>query len=68
MDLIKSKTYIYRAIRTFIQTFLANVVVAVPMIDWSKPNTMLKAALFSLVASSVAAGVSAVMNMKEEVV
>lgn len=68
MDLLKEKNYIYKAILTFVQTFLANVLVLVPMIDWSEPKIMLKATLLSIITSSISAGVMAVINKKEEVV
>lgn len=65
MNWVKEKEHIYRAVRTFFQAFMGVVVAMIPTVDWTKPKTMLKATLFSIFVSSIAAGIAAVMNIKE---
>lgn len=58
------KTWIKRAIRTFIQAAVGYIAVALPAIDFDGDG--LKAALVGLGVSAVSAGLAAAMNIKEE--
>lgn len=60
------KTWIKRAIRTFIQSAVGYIAVAVPTLDFSGDNSAIKTALIGLGVSAVSAGLAAVMNLKEE--
>ena len=53
-----------RAGRTFVQAFLAYVVVNVAIIDFSAEKAVLKSALIGLAISAVSAGLAAVMNLE----
>ena len=66
MNVEKIKRYLYHAVRTFIMAFLGTVVAMIPTVNWSDSKEMLKTTFFSIIASSVAAGLGAVMNVKEE--
>lgn len=56
------KNWIKRTIRTFIQSFVGYAVVALPAIDWQGNKAVLRGTLIGVGVSSLAAGVSAVMN------
>lgn len=58
------KTWVKRAIRTFIQAAIGYLAVALPSVDFEGDG--LKAALVGLGVSTVSAGLAAVMNLKEE--
>lgn len=58
------KEWLRRALRTFGQAAIGYVVVALPTIDFSEDGKILKATLLGLAASSIAAGLAAVMNIK----
>ncbi len=58
------KTWVKRAIRTFIQAAIGYLAVALPAVDFEGDG--LKAALIGLGVSTVSAGLAAVMNIKEE--
>lgn len=58
------KTWVKRAIRTFIQAAIGYLAVALPSVDFEGDG--LKAALVGLGVSTVSAGLAAVMNIKEE--
>lgn len=61
------KNWVKRAIRTFVQSAVGYVAVAVPAIDWtSSGRATLKTALVGLGVSAVSAGISAVMNIMDE--
>lgn len=60
------KPWIKRALRTFGQTAIGYIAVNAAVIDWSGDWAVLKTALVGLGVSAVAAGVAAVMNLKEE--
>ena len=60
MSILK-KTYIKRALRTFLQTAVGYIAVNIATTDLS-----VKSAVLGLAVSAVAAGVTAVMNLKEE--
>lgn len=60
------KNWVRRALRTFIQTAVGYIVVAVPSVDFSGENNAVKAALVGIGVSAVAAGLAAAMNIKEE--
>lgn len=55
------KNWIKRALRTFIQAAVGYAVVALPAINW-EDTSALKGALIGIGVSSIAAGISAVMN------
>ena len=59
------KNWIKRALRTFAQSAIGYIVVALPAIDFSE-TSVLKTALIGIGVSATAAGLSAVMNLKEE--
>lgn len=61
---MKMKEWKRRAIRTFFQTAVGYMLVAVPALDFSEKAT-LKPALVGIGVSAVAAGIAAVMNIKE---
>ncbi len=58
------KTWVKRAMRTFIQAAIGYLAVALPAVDFEGDG--LKAALIGLGVSTVSAGLAAVMNIKEE--
>lgn len=58
------KPCIKRALRTFLQSAVGYIAVAIPTIDFSDVS-VLKTALIGVCASAIAAGLSAVMNLKE---
>lgn len=55
------KIWLKRAVRTFIQTAVGYIAVNVVTVDFS-----VKSAVIGLAVSAVAAGLAAVMNLKEE--
>lgn len=55
------KNWIRRALRTFIQTAVGYICIAIPAIDWNDTSTT-KGTLIGIGVSAVAAGISAVMN------
>ncbi len=59
-----SKSCLKRALRTFLQAFLGYIVVNLALIDFTDGKEAVKSALLGLAASSIAAGISAVMNLK----
>ena len=59
MNFLK-KTYVKRALRTFLQTAVGYIAVNIAATDLS-----VKSAIIGLAVSAVAAGVAAVMNLKE---
>jgi len=52
--------WIKRAIRTFFQTAVGYITVAIPTVDWN--DSALKTTLIGIGMSALAAGISAVMN------
>ena len=58
---ILRKTYVKRALRTFLQTAVGYIAVNIAATDLT-----VKSAILGLAVSAVAAGVAAVMNIKEE--
>jgi hypothetical protein len=54
------KNWIKRAIRTFFQTAVGYITVAIPTVDWN--DSALKTTLIGIGMSALAAGISAVMN------
>ena len=59
---ILRKTYVKRALRTFLQTAVGYIAVNIAATDLT-----VKSAVIGLAVSAVSAGVAAVMNLKEEV-
>ncbi len=59
MSILK-KTYVKRALRTFLQTAVGYIAVNIAATDLS-----VKSAVIGLAVSAVSAGVAAVMNLKE---
>lgn len=55
---------IKRALRTFLQAFIAYIAVHITLVDFSDGKGAVQSALLGLAVSSIAAGVSAVMNIK----
>lgn len=60
------KTWIKRSYRTFLQTAIGYIAVNVATLDFTEDGAVLKSAIIGLGVSAVAAGIAAVMNMKEE--
>ena len=60
MNFLK-KTYVKRALRTFLQTAVGYIAVNIAATDLS-----VKSAVLGLAVSAVAAGMAAVMNIKTE--
>ncbi len=60
MSILK-KTYVKRALRTFLQTAAGYIAVNIAATDLS-----VKSAVIGLAVSAVSAGVAAVMNLKEK--
>ena len=61
------KTWVKRALRTFIQTFVGTTLAGfATAVSGASDMKALKVALLSLGASAVSAGMAAVMNLKEE--
>lgn len=61
-----TKEALIRVAKTFIQALVAFLVVALPTVDFTQEKSALKAALLSVLASAVAAGLSAVMNIEQK--
>lgn len=57
--------WVKRAARTFLQAFLGYIAVNVVVLDFSDERSAVKSALIGLAVSSVASGIAAVMNLKE---
>ena len=64
-DFLK-KNCVRRAIRTFFQTAIGYLAVNVAIVDFSADKAALKSCLVGLGVSAVSAGISAVMNLKED--
>lgn len=65
---MKMKEWAYRALRTFLQSAVGYIVIALPNVDFSEQSKA-KTALIGIGVSAVAAGLAAVMNIntnKEE--
>lgn len=62
INYIKSKPWLYRGLRTFLQSFLSTLAAQFVLITESELNEKF---IMSIVVSSMAAGLSAVMNLKE---
>ena len=58
---ILRKTYVKRALRTFLQTAVGYIAVNIAATDLT-----VKSAVIGLAVSAVSAGAAAVMNLKEE--
>jgi hypothetical protein len=64
LEKIKSNEPLYRAIRTFIQAFIAFFLTQICTTGFENLN---KKAILTLIGSSLSAGISAVMNIKKNV-
>ena len=64
-DFLK-KNCVRRALRTFLQTAIGYLAVNIAVVDFSADKAALKSCLVGLGVSAVSAGVSAVMNLKED--
>ena len=64
-DFLK-KNCVRRALRTFLQTAIGYLAVNIAVVDFSADKAALKSCLIGLGVSAVSAGISAVMNLKEE--
>ena len=63
---ILNKNCVRRALRTFFQTAVGYIAVNIAIVDFSADRAALKSCLVGLGVSAVSAGISAVMNLKEE--
>lgn len=61
-----TKETVKRAVRTFIQAFIAYVTVHIAVIDFSAGKEVIKSALIGLGVSALAAGLAGVMNLEAE--
>ena len=61
-----TKESLIKVAKTFIQALIAFLVVALPTVDFTQERSALKAALLSVLASAIAAGLSAVMNIEQK--
>ena len=59
------KNCVKRALRTFVQTAIGYLAVNIAVVDFSAAKAALKSCLVGLGVSAVSAGISAVMNLKE---
>lgn len=59
------KTWIKRAIRTFIQTAVGYIAVNIAAVDFTD-TSITRTAVVGLCVSAVASGLAAVMNVREE--
>ena len=64
-DFLK-KNCVKRALRTFVQTAIGYLAVNIADVDFSADQAALKSCLVGLGVSAVSAGISAVMNLKED--
>ena len=64
-DFLK-KNCVRRALRTFVQTAIGYLAVNIAVVDFSADKAALKSCLVGLGVSAVSAGISAVMNLKED--
>ena len=64
MNIFK-KNYIKRAIRTFCQTAIGYIAINLPLIDFTENNNIIKSTIIGLGVSAISAGLSAIMNLKE---
>lgn len=62
MEFIKSRPWLYRGIRTFFQAFLSTFAGQVILVEQGEFNEKL---IFSVLVSSMAAGLAALMNAGE---
>lgn len=62
IEFIKSRPWLYRGLRTFFQAFLSTLAGQMLLVDQGEINEKL---MFSVLVSSMAAGLSALMNAGE---
>ena len=62
---MKMKEWAYRALRTFLQSAVGYIVIALPNVDFSEQSKA-KTALIGIGVSAVAAGLAAVMNINSD--
>lgn len=62
---MKLKEWAYRALRTFLQSAVGYIVIALPNVDFSEQSKV-KTALIGIGVSAVAAGLAAVMNINND--
>ena len=62
---MKMKEWVYRALRTFLQSAVGYIVIALPNVDFSEQSKA-KTALIGIGVSAVAAGLAAVMNIHSD--
>jgi hypothetical protein len=61
-----TKSWMKRAIRTFVQSAVGYILVAVPAIDWTANGSALKTSFIGIGMSAVSAGIAAIMNYTDE--
>lgn len=62
---MKMKEWAYRALRTFLQSAVGYIVIALPNVDFSEQSKA-KTALIGIGVSAVAAGLAAAMNINND--
>ena len=55
-----------RALRTFMQTAVGYVCTAIVTVDWGADKAIIKATVTGIIASAIAGGISAAMNIYDE--
>jgi ABC-type Fe3+-siderophore transport system permease subunit len=55
-----------RALRTFIQSAIGYICVALPAVDWQGDKAALRATLIGIGVSALSGGIAAVMNYLDE--
>lgn len=64
--MVFTKTTLYKALRTFLQSALAYVAINITLIDFTNEENIVKSALIGLATSAVASGIAAVMNLEKK--
>lgn len=59
-----TKETLKRTVRTFLQAIVAYLLVAIPTVDYTADKSALKTVMLGILASAIAAGISAVMNLE----
>lgn len=60
------KNWVKRALRTFVETALAYVASAIPLVDFSADKAVIKTTIIGICASAISAGIAAVWNYHDD--
>lgn len=61
------KNWVRRALRTFGQAAAGYFCAAIVTVDWTADRAVIRAAVTGIIVSAIAGGISAVMNLLDEV-